>query len=69
MFSTTGHRPRSISHQAATIGSRVPQSADVDAELAELRMLTRAGEMHPRDAAALIVDLKPRERHCRSQTA
>ena len=58
MFSTTGHLSCSTDHQAATINSRARRISDVDAEVAELRMLTRAGEMHPRDAAALIADLE-----------
>jgi hypothetical protein len=57
MFSTT-NKLYTSDIQAAHIHAIATDSTD--AELAELRMLTRAGEMHPRDAAPLIADLEQR---------
>lgn len=56
MFSTTSHLTASSDAPPAYLHAAALSS--VDAELAELRMLTRAGEMHPRDAAILIDGLE-----------
>lgn len=61
MFSTTSHLTATTDAQRAYLHAVALNSPDsVDAELAELRMLARAGEMHPRDAAVLIADLEQR---------
>lgn len=61
MFSTTSHLTASTDAQPAYLRAVALHSPDrIGAELAELRMLARAGEMHPRDAAVLIADLEQR---------
>lgn len=60
MFSTTSHLTDGTDAQTAVVRAITLDDMSVDAELAELRMLTRAGEMHARDAAPLIADLEQR---------
>lgn len=61
MFSTTSQLTASSDLQAHDLHAVALTACDlVDEELNELRMLTRAGEMHVRDAASLIAGLEQR---------
>lgn len=63
MFSTTSDLT-AAAHSSIGAAGGVRRAAvtlrDLDGELTQLRMLTRAGELHPRDSARLIADVERR---------